>query len=231
MSVDLSSPVPWVAVASLAVAVASLATTIAIFRLGRRLSFRQQRERAHELRVETGKIVGPMHREGLNTKVIVMNVDRYRRDYDGSNDLTWRGWAYHGYDLVEVVHGGIEVSEKVVDTFTDATGRRSLKPSNRPAGKALACGHIPWEWIEHIEPDGDEFDGAPILFVAHHAPGRRPFNFVRYREARAIPIGLHQRDYFSPIPDLGTRTPRRCRDWREFHAAWRRMRGSRQCPQ
>jgi hypothetical protein len=83
--------------------VLSLLVTIAIFTFGRRLSFRQQRERVRELESKAWEVLGPIRTEGLNSKIIVMNVARYKRGYDGSNNMTRRGYAYTGPELIEIV--------------------------------------------------------------------------------------------------------------------------------
>jgi hypothetical protein len=80
----------WVDLVALAVVVAALGVTVAIFILGRRLSFRQQRERVRELEAKAGEVLGPIRTKGLNSKIIMMNVARYKRGYDGSNKMTWQ---------------------------------------------------------------------------------------------------------------------------------------------
>jgi hypothetical protein len=114
----------WVDLAALVISVASLGVTIAIFFLGRRLSFRQQRERVRELEAKAWEVLGPIRTEGLNRKIIVMNVARYKRGYDGSNNMTWRGYAYTGPEFIEIVHGGVEVISKVTSSYYGAGERR-----------------------------------------------------------------------------------------------------------
>ncbi|MER7455776.1 hypothetical protein [Micromonospora sp. NPDC126480] len=206
----------WVDLVALVVSTASLGITIAIFFLGRRLSFRQQRERIRELEAKAWEVLGPIRNEGLNSKIVVMNVARYKRGYDGSNKMTWRGYAYTGPELIEIVHGGVEVVIKGVSSYYDAQGRRTLAKTENPAPTVIESGHIPWAWIEDIARDGDEFDGAPIFFVRHRAPGRQPYDFITYREGLPVPFGLNNRDYYSPIPELGTWRPRFIRDWFRF---------------
>jgi hypothetical protein len=197
----------WVDLAALAIAAMSLVVTIAIFALGRRLTFRQQRERVRELEAKAWEVLKPMRIEGLNSKIIVMNVDRYS-GYDGGNALTWRGHAYLSPEFIEIVHGGVEVILRGTESYYDESGRRTLTRTSRPAANVIEVGHIPWEWIEDISPDGDEFDGSAIFFVRYQAAGRQPYDFVTYREGRSEPFGPHNRDYYKPIPELGIRRPR-----------------------
>lgn len=201
---------------ALVVSAASLGVTIAIFFLGRRLSFRQQRERVRELEAKAWEVLGPIRTEGLNSKIIIMNVARYKRGYDGSNNMTWRGYAYTGPELIEIVHGGVEVVIKGTSSYYDAGGRRTLTQTDNPAPTVIESGHIPWGWIEDIAREGDEFDGAPIFFVRHRAPGRQPYDFITYREGLPVPFGPNNRDYYRPIPELGTWRPRFIRDWFRF---------------
>jgi len=145
-----------------------------------------------------------------------MNVDRYKRGYDGSNELTWRGYAYNGKEILEIVHGGVEVIRQAISSYYDAEGKRTLTPTGERAPNVLEVGHIPWAWIEDIAPDGDEFDGSAIFFVRHRAAGRQPYDFLTYREGKPEPFGPHQRDYYPQIPELGTRRPKAFRDWLTF---------------
>lgn len=104
----ISGSISWVDFVSLIVAVASLGVTLAIFQIGRRLSFRERRQRDAELTEQAWKVLGPIRKEGLNSKVIVMNAARYARGYDGSNVLTWRGYPYAGPEITEIDHSDIE---------------------------------------------------------------------------------------------------------------------------
>lgn len=211
----MSGSFSWVDLVALIVSVASLCVTVAIFLLGKRLSFRQQRERVRELEAKAWEVLGPIRTKGMNSKIIIMNVARYERGYDGSNEMAWRGYAYEGKELIEIVHGGVEVIFRVSKSY-DAGGRRTLSATNTPAPNVIEAGHIPWKWIEDIAPKGDEFDGSAIFFVRHRAPGRRPYNFITYREAQPVAFGPNNRDYFPQIPELGTWRPRLVRDWLDF---------------
>jgi hypothetical protein len=206
----------WVDLVALAVAVAALAVTVAIYLVGRRLSFRQQRERVRELEAKAWEVLGRVRTKGLNSKIIVMNVARYKRGYDGSNELTWRGYAFTGPEIIEIGHGGVEVIIRGIESYLDEYNGRSLVRTPNPAPTLIECGHIPWTWIEDIAPDGDEFDGSAIFFVRHRAPGRQPYDYITYREGQPVQFGPNNRDYYRPVPELGTRRPDLVVDWRHF---------------
>lgn len=206
----------WVDFAGLLVAVAALGITVAIILLGRRLSFRQQRERVRELEAKAWEVLEPIRTMGLNSKIIVMNVARYRRGYDGSNEMTWRGYAFTGLEIIEIGHSGIDVIIRVLESFFDDDHRRVLNRTSTPAPSVIEVGHIPWIWIEDIAPDGDEFDGSAIFFVRWCAAGRQPHDYITYRECSAEPFGPNDRDYYALIPELGTWRPRFFRDWLRF---------------
>ncbi|MET4583752.1 hypothetical protein ABIE21_003283 [Conyzicola nivalis] len=216
----MTSAFSWVDLVSLLVALVSLGVTAAIFFVGRRLSFRQQRDRAREMEAQAWKILRPIRLEGLNSKIIVMNVARYRRGYNGSNNVTLRGGAYSGAEIIEIVHGGIEVITQGVSSYYATDGRRTLTVTDQKAPNVIEVGHIPWEWIEDIVPEGDGFDGAPIVFVNHRAAGRRPYNFVTYKEGVPVAFGPNGRDYYRPVSELGTLRPPFLRDWWRFLKFW-----------
>lgn len=206
----------WVDFVSLIVAAASLGVTVAIFQIGRRLSFRERRQRDAELAKKAWEVLGPIRTRGLNSKIIVMNAARYARGYDGSNTLTWRGYAYTGPEIIEINHSGIEVILGGQESYWDDKGRRTLTRTKRTAPNVVKTGHIPWKWMEHISPEGNEYDGSAIFFVRHRAPGHKPYDYITYREGTSTPFGPNNRDYYSPLPELGTRHPKFFRDWGKF---------------
>ncbi|MHA7293548.1 hypothetical protein [Arthrobacter sp. HLT1-21] len=218
----MNSAYSWVDLISLSISVASLGVTLAIFFLGRRLSFRQQRERIRELEEKAWKVLGPIRTRGLSSKVIVMNVARYKHGYDGGNSVTRRGHMYAGAELIEISYGGVQMILSGIASFYDADQRRTLDKTDLPAPNVIQVGHIPWKWIEDIAPEGDEFDGSAIFFVRHAAPGRGPFDFVTYREGKPVPFGPNNRDYYRPIPELGTVHPKFFKGW------WQLMRSVRE---
>ena len=215
----------WVDLISLILGALSLAVTVAIFMLGRRLSFRQQRERVRELEANVWEVLRPMRTEGRNSKIIVMNVDRYSRGYDGSNELSWRGYSFLGAELIDVVHGGVEVISTAVESYHTAAGRRTLVETATKAPAVLEIGHIPWNWIEDVSPKGDEFDGSAIFFVRYRAPGRHPYDYLTYREGTSVKFGPNNRDYYTPLPELGIRRPRPTHDrWQLIKGLWQARR-------
>jgi hypothetical protein len=204
----------WLDLVGVAIALASLVVTVAIFELGRRLSFAQVRARVESLEKKAWEVMTPIRTEGLNSKIIVMNVERYQRGYDGSNEVTWRGLAYEGHEIIEIVHGGVEVlTGRGVIFWRDSTGRPTRKRNKGPEGEALEVGHIPWEWIQDIRPRGDEFDGSPIFFVQFRGPGRVPFNYMTAVERTTVPIGPRGRPWHRPISSLGVVKPSSLRGW------------------
>lgn len=212
----------WIDLFALVVSVASFGFTVAIFMVGRRLSFRQQRERVRELEEKARAVMKPIRTEGINSTIVVMNAARYRAGYDGSNPMTIRGGMYSKPELIEIVHGGVEVILSGTASYYDAHGRRTLTKTDRPAPNVVQVGHIPWMWIEDIAPEGDEYDGSPIFFVRHAAPGWRPYDYITYREGKPVPFGPNDRDYYQPVQELGISKPK-LSDWWYFYSSRRQL--------
>jgi hypothetical protein len=195
----------WVDLGALLISLASLGVTLAIFHVGRKLSFPQQRDRVRQLEEKAWRVLTPIRTEGLSSKVIVMNAQLYERGYDGSNTATWRGGMFSSADLIEIVHNGVEVILSGIESFYDERGHRTLAKTNRPAPPVVRVGHIPWKWIDDISPEGDEYDGSAIFFVRHLASGRRPYDYITYREGKP--------EKFGP----------RIHGWLEFYASLREL--------
>lgn len=63
----------------------------------------------------------------------------------------------------------------------------------------------------------------PSSFVRHIAPGRRPYDYVTFREGRPVPFGPNNHDYYPPVSELGTVRPHFFKDWWLFARTLRQL--------
>jgi hypothetical protein len=213
-----------IGIAGLAVSVLSLVIgttiTIIVYRLSRKLDFRTRMHTWDELRDITREIGAKMHDDNLNTEVLLLNADRYERDYDGGNRFTRHGHVQRRAEYLEVRHNGIAFLTKVVESWTDSDGNRALRKTEKSAENVLEVGFVPFEYVEHIDPQGNEYKNAPIFYVHFRGRGHVPFESYTYHQANSVPMGLRNRPYYPPISELGVRRLSRLQGWVAFWRAW-----------
>lgn len=211
-------------VASLVVSVLALVAgtvvTIVVYQLSRRLDFRARLHTWDELHRVVRAFAADMHENGLNTDVLLLNADRYEKDYDGGNRLTRHGWIQLRSEYIDVRHNGISLLADVVPAWRDGAGRLVLKKTNDPAGNVLRVGLVPFEWVEHIEPHGNEYKNAPLIYVHFRGRGRSPYASFTYHQAQFVPMGPRDRPYYPEIPELGVTRVGRIAGWVGYWRQW-----------
>lgn len=237
MSSDpLSTPL---AIASLVVSLATFVlgalVSVVLYKLGRRVDFRSRMRRWDELRDQTNKL----HFLGSDQlrELILMNARRYEDDYNGGNDANRHGFVMGKYELVDARHNGIEVITRVAETWTSLDGTRSLRPRSRKnpelgrSENVFEVGFVPFDFVEHINPSGDEYRGEPIFFVKHKGPGKSPITTYSYAETRGYRLREEGRLYFHRVPQLGEVRPNRLKALLRYQNTrwthWRMDRASR----
>lgn len=212
----------WSLIVAVLTLVVGTVVSIALYRLGRRLDFRSRMRRWDEMRSAIdGLTVG---RSELRD-VILMNARRYEKDYDGGNDTNRHGSVMGKGELLGTRHNGAEFVCAVVETWIDSDGKRTFQKSGKRGENALQVGFLPFDYIEHINPSGDEYRAEPIFYVKYKGPGKSPYASYTYVGGHGRHIDPSGRLYFDPICELGERRVRRLRGWLNFTVG--RVRGAK----
>lgn len=207
-------------VVSLLSLVIGTSITIIVYRLSRKLDFRARMHTWDELRDITRKLGAEMHDGGLNTDVMLLNADRYERDYNGGNRFTRHGYVQLRAEYIDVRHNGIELLVRPVETWLDANGNRVLRKTEKGADNVLEVGFIPFSHVEHIDPDGNEYKNAPLFYVHFRGRGRVPYESYTYHQQNSVPMGPRNRPYYPQISALGVRQLSRLQGWSSFWRTW-----------
>jgi hypothetical protein len=104
-------------------------------------------------------------------------------DYLGKNDRDRHGSAYLGAELKALRFDGVEFFCEVVALYQESGGALTLKESpsaTRLAANAFVVGVVPYEWIEFVEAQGDEFSYRPQFFTQFKGPEKSPYKYLRY---------------------------------------------------
>jgi len=112
------------------------------------------------------KFIWTGHQQGYHADVIIRDMKRLDAYPDvDENEKGISPWFRLG--LVETCHRGIMVAHTWGGLIKDGDGWRSpdYKAGEKPELKALLISNIPYENIEQVDWNGDEFYGYPHLLL------------------------------------------------------------------
>ncbi len=120
----------------------------------------------HELKAQFEQKLGlsPQYPLKDPIKVLLRNIDRaneYPEDKIKNPDKTW---PFFKTELRGLYHQGIEVYNAVVGFEEQADGLyiNHYGSTNDENGYLIA--RVPFDWIDHVDFDGDEYDFTPHIF-------------------------------------------------------------------
>jgi hypothetical protein len=129
------------------------------------------------------------HREGLSRDVIVRDVgrvDQYPDCKEGRGISPWFRCA-----LVGTYHRGIYLALRAESVVFDHAhgGWRSVNwdGGERTEGTTLLIGSVPFEQIEHLDLNGDEYYSYPHIYC-HFDIKRQPYELIAYYIERDHPV-------------------------------------------
>ncbi len=150
-----------------------------------------ERVQHHErLRVLFREEVLRCQAQNLRKDVIVRHVNRIDAYPDGSDAPGISAWFKVG--LLDTYHAGIEVGlgwEGLVDS---PRGFRKADYAKEERGEVtlMLIGEIPYDFIEDMNPDGDEYYYLPHIFC-HFANHGEPYERLYYAEQMDMGNGHH----------------------------------------
>lgn len=132
--------------------------------------------------------LGERRRAKLNVDVIIHDVkrhDQYPEIREHEKDIS----AWFKVGLMDTYHGGILVGLSWDNLVELPDGKwRLVDYSAHEKGdlKVLLIGKIPYERIEAVDWDGDEYYNTPHIFCHFDGPQRQPYEELVYSEERHL---------------------------------------------
>ena len=187
----------WIDLINLAIAVATLAVTVVIYSLGRRIGLRATMERRADIARELKKFSRQIYVDGHNSTLLLMNAERYARgDYtayqtEGSMTLSRRGDLFIGGEFVGLRHDGFEML-----TGSAAAGYPD----------SIEILFVPFDRVHWVNLEGDEHFNRVIIYSSFDGPYPKPqaYSYPAYSNSTKLREG--GRDYYARID--GTRLTR-----------------------
>jgi hypothetical protein len=173
---------------------------------GRKLTEVQKLELRQKWKPQFDGWLRTQHRDELRTDVIIRDVrrmDDYPEAKEGRGISPW-----FNVGLLDTYHRGILIGLRWVSLVEDEkTG--GWRYPNYDAGEkgTLTCalvGSIPFEFIEGVDWEGDEYYGFPHIYCHFDGPKRQPYEKIDFREKRGIPDIIYWKEVadYEPVRKL-----------------------------
>ncbi len=164
-----------------------------VFFLSKRLSNKAKLDHKEVIKNKAEDHLADINKKGLNREVYLVNINRYFKDYP-SNKEKIRGYSHIKAEIKATRFDGIEFFAGVVELYQTEAGEYSLKEDRgqRCSYNAFQVGVVPYEWIEHIDPEGDEYAYIPLFYCHFNGriywknnwkrflPSGYPYKYLRY---------------------------------------------------
>lgn len=154
---------------------------VGVFMLSRRLGLKDKLAHKDSIRKQVEPILQEI-RKGISNKCELVNVKKYLTYYPHSNKENRYGLTYFGGELKALRFDGVEFFSSVKELYQTPDGNYSLnKENNRKLdSNVFEVGVVPYEWIEYVDPRGDEFSYRPQFFASFKGPHKTPYKYVVY---------------------------------------------------
>lgn len=155
-----------------------------VYFLSKRLKFSDEMRRRHELRIHISKQLSEI-RSGVSAKIELVNAKKYKTHYPFNNDSKG-GRSYTTGELKSLRFNGVELFCDFPQEayFTDESTLTLKKTDAKAPYNVFPVGLIPYDWIEFVDLEGDEFTYRPQLFVRFKGLKQSPYERVMYYKTR-----------------------------------------------
>lgn len=150
-----------------------------IFFLSKRLSAGAKLEHKEKIKQQAETILSEIHKKGLSSKVYLVNINRYFKDYPSNEEKRFAGYSHIRADIKTTRFDGIEFFEEMPrEVYKKEGGQFSFEGNKKDKlFNVYPVGVVPYEWIEYIDSEGDEYGYVPLIFCNFN--GRTHWKFWR----------------------------------------------------
>ena len=137
-----------------------------IFFLSKRLSNRARLGHKEKIKQKAEDLLSEIHRKKLNSEVYLVNINRYFKDYPSNKEKRFEGYSHIRAEIKSTRFDGIEFfSSMPVEIYKKPRGEFSFKGKREEkVFNAFPVSVVPYEWIEHIDLEGDEYAYVPLFY-------------------------------------------------------------------
>lgn len=148
-----------------------------VFFLSKKLSNRTRLEHKEKTKQKADELLSKIHREKLNGTVYLVNINRYFKDYPSNKEKRFEGYSHIKTEIKSTRFDGIEFfSAMPVEIYQKSSGELSFKgESTEKIFNSFPVSVVPYEWIDHIDLEGDEYGCVPLFYC--HFKGKTNWKF------------------------------------------------------
>jgi len=150
-----------------------------VFFLSQRLSNRERLRHKETIKRRADELLSEIRRKKLNSEVYLVNINRYFKDYPSNKERRFEGYSHIKAEIKTTRFDGIEFfAEMPREVYRKPDGSLSFKGSKKEhLFNTYPVGVVPYEWIEHVDSEGDEYAYVPLFYC--HFKGRTNWRFWR----------------------------------------------------
>ncbi len=136
-----------------------------IFFLSKKLSNQARLTHKDSIKEKAHDLLAKIVRNGIRRNVYLLNINRYFKDYPSNEEKLGSGYSYIKGEIKSTRYNGIEFfCEMPKQAYYTKGGEVTLKETDQEAFLIYPVGLIPYEWIDYIDLEGDEYEGTPLFY-------------------------------------------------------------------
>lgn len=146
-----------------------------VYFLSKRLSDKDKLKHKEEIKKSADELISNIRNKGINSKVYLVNIDRYFKDYPNNKEKLFDSYSHIGAEIKATRFDGVEFFTEIVELYKNKKGKLSRDNKGEFFCKAFVVGVVPYDWIEYVDLDGDEHGFKSLLYC--HFKGRIYWKF------------------------------------------------------
>jgi hypothetical protein len=137
-----------------------------IFFLSKKVTNRAKFEHIEKIKNTVQEHLLKIRKEGINHEVYLVNIKRYFKDYPKNNERIV-GYSHIKAEIKDVCLSGVEFFCSMPEqAYRSSGGEISLdKKDGEEVFLVFPVGIVPYEWIEYVDLEGDEFAYVPLFHI------------------------------------------------------------------
>lgn len=154
-----------------------------LYFLSKRINLKDKLLHKENIKEKVENLLIKTRKEG-SSKIELINIKKFENYYPKDNKLNKDGYTYLAAYLKAIRFDGVEFLfrdlTKDVYKKNDKLTFEKQEGSTLEDYQAVGAGLIPYEWIEYIDENGDEFSYRPQFFTLFNSENKDPYKYITY---------------------------------------------------
>jgi len=148
-----------------------------VFFLSQRLTNKAKLEHKEQIKQKVEQHLSEIYKKKLNSEVYLVNMKRYFKDYPSNAEKRFEGYSHIRAGIKSLRFDGVEFfAEMPVGVYQKPDGKLYFKgKKEEEVFTAFPVGIVPYDWIEYIDLEGDEYAFVPLFYC--HFKGKTNWKF------------------------------------------------------